>query len=107
MYTFLIKKFIFILIRIKFMEQAIILGRLALSAPRDIVKKIKGVSGVTDANLILGPYDFYIILNVKTREMLGDAVLQIRSIAGVSETMTCYVITFSDIRPEARGANVE
>ena len=89
------------------MEQAIILGKLALSVPRDIVKKFKGVSGVTDANLIFGPYDFYIIVNAETKETLGEAVLQIRSIAGVSETMTCYVISFSDIRPEARGAVVE
>jgi len=89
------------------MEQAIILGKLALSVPRDIVKKFRGVTGVTDANLIFGPYDFYILVNTKTKEMLGDAILQIRSIAGVSETMTCYVISFSDIRPEARGALVE
>jgi hypothetical protein len=89
------------------MEEALVLGKLSHRVPRDIITKIKGIEGVKKASLILGPYDFYALVSTKTKEMLSDLVINMRSHEGVLDTMTCYAVEFSDIRPEARGHHVE
>jgi nitrate reductase NapAB chaperone NapD len=89
------------------MEQALILGKLSNRVPRDLIQNIKKIKSVIHANLIYGPYDFYAVVNTETKEMLSDTVLQIRSYVGVQDTMTCYAIELSDIRPEAKGPYVE
>ncbi len=65
------------------------------------------MQGETDADLIFGPYDFYVIFKTETKEMMGDIALLIRSVEGVLDSLTCYVVSLSDIRPEATGPNVE
>ena len=65
------------------------------------------IEGVNEANLIFGPYDFYATLKTETKEMLGDTAFQIRSIEGVLDSLTCYVVNFSDIRPDALGQGIE
>ena len=62
---------------------------------------------MTDADLIFGPYDFYVIFETETKELMGDIALKIRSIEGVIVSLTCYVVSFSDIRPEASGPGIE
>jgi len=62
---------------------------------------------VTDADLIFGPYDFYIIFKTETKETMGNIALKIRSIEGVLDSQTCYVVSLSDIRPEATGPGIE
>ncbi len=89
------------------MEKALILGKLSIRAPRNIIEEIKKSQGVTDADLIFGPYDFYVIFETETKEMMGDIALKIRSIEGVLDSLTCYVVSFSDIRPEASGPGIE
>ncbi len=89
------------------MEQALILGKISHRAPRNIIEKFKKIDGVTEANLIFGPYDFYALVKTETKETMGDIALEIRSIDGVIDSLTCYVISFSDIRPEATGPLVE
>jgi len=89
------------------MEQALILGKISHRAPRDIIKKFKKIDGVSEANLIFGPYDFYALIKTETKETMGDTALKIRSIEGVLDSLTCYVVSFSDIRPEARGSVAE
>ena len=89
------------------MEQALILGKISHRVPGDIVEKLRKIEGVSEANLIFGPYDFYVTLKTETKEMLGDTAFQIRSIDGVIDSLTCYVVSFSDIRPEARGSGIE
>ena len=84
------------------MERAPILGKLAFSFPRDILVVFKSMSGVTDANLIYGPYDFYVTANAKTKEALSELVLKIRSTKGVADIITCYVISLSELKPEPR-----
>ena len=51
--------------------------------------------------MVLGSYDFYTVINTDSKEKLGNISLKIRSIDGVLDTLTCYAITLSDIRPEA------
>lgn len=89
------------------MEQALILGKISHRVPSDVLEKLKKIQGVSDANLIFGPYDFYVTVKTETKEMLGDTAFQIRSIEGVLDSLTCYVVSFSDIRPEARGSGIE
>lgn len=89
------------------MEQALILGKLGYSFPRDIVSTLMKIPGVCDANLIYGPYDFYAVANTKTKEALSDLVMKIRSTKGVTDTVTCYVVSMADIRPEPKGPLAE
>ncbi len=89
------------------MEQALILGKISHRVPGDILEKLRKIERVSEANLIFGPYDFYVTVKTETKEMLGDTAFQIRSIEGVLDSLTCYVVSFSDIRPEARGSGIE
>ena len=89
------------------MEKALILGKLSHRVTKDVAEKYKKIKGVTDANLIFGPYDFYVLLKTDTKEEMGDIAFQIRSIEGVLDSLTCYVVSFSDIRPEATGTGIE
>jgi hypothetical protein len=89
------------------MEKALILGKISHRVPRNIIEEIKKTQGVTDADLIFGPYDFYVIFKTETKEMMGDIALKIRSIEGVIDSLTCYVVRLSDIRPEATGPGIE
>jgi nitrate reductase NapAB chaperone NapD len=89
------------------MEKALILGKLSHRVPRNIIDQFKKIKGVIDADMIFGPYDFYVLINTDSKEILGETSLKIRSIEGVLDTQTCYVVTFSDIRPEATGSYAE
>jgi nitrate reductase NapAB chaperone NapD len=89
------------------MEKALILGKLSHRVPRNIIDQFKKIKGVSDADMIFGPHDFYIIINTESKEMLGDTSLKIRSLEGVLDTQTCYVVALPDIRPEATGSYAE
>lgn len=49
------------------------------------------VSGVTEANLIYGPYDLYAILERENKEQLLNTVRKIKEMNGIRQTMTCNV----------------
>ena len=89
------------------MEKALILGKMSHRVPVDVLETIKKISGVAEACFIFGPYDFYVTVETDTKSRVGDIVWQIRSIEGVLDTITCYVVSFSDIRPSASGPLVE
>ena len=75
------------------MEQALILGKISHRVPRDIIEKFKKIQGVSEANLIFGPYDFYITIKTDTKETMGDVAFKIRSIEGVLDSLTCTVVS--------------
>ena len=89
------------------MEKALILGKLSHRAPKNILEEIEKIKGVNDAELIFGPFDFFVIISTEEKELMADIVLKIRSIDGVIDSLTCYVVSLSDIRPEAKGPNVD
>jgi nitrate reductase NapAB chaperone NapD len=89
------------------MEQALILGKISHRVPTDILEQFKTIEGVSDANLIYGPYDFYVTIKTESKEMMGDIAFKIRSIDGVLDSLTCYVVNYSDIRPDASGPGIE
>jgi hypothetical protein len=75
------------------MEQALILGKISHRVPSNILEKFRIIKGVNEANLIFGPYDFYVTIKTDTKEMMGDIAFQIRSIEGVIDSLTCYVVS--------------
>ncbi len=75
------------------MEQALILGKISHRVPSNILEKFRIIKGVNEANLIFGPYDFYVTIKTDTKEMMGDIAFQIRSIDGVVDSLTCYVVS--------------
>ena len=89
------------------MEQALIVGKISHRIPSNILEKFKAIKGVKEANLIFGPYDFYVTIKSDTKKMMSDIAFQIRSIDGVIDSLTCYVVNFSDIRPNASGPGIE
>ena len=89
------------------MEQALVLGKISHRVPTDIIEKIREIQGVNEANLVFGPYDFYVTIKTETKERMRDIAFRIRSIDGVLDSLTCYVVSFSDIRPEAKGPGIE
>ena len=89
------------------MEQALIVGKISHRVPSNIIEKLRKIDGVNEANLIFGPYDFYVTVKTETKEKLGDIAFDIRSIDGVIDSLTCYVVSFSDIRPDASGPGIE
>ena len=89
------------------MEQALILGKISHRVPNDILEKFRNIQGISEANLIFGPYDFYATIKTETKQRMGDIAFQLRSIEGVLDSLTCYVVSYSDIRPEATGTGIE
>ena len=89
------------------MEQALIVGKISHRVPSNILEKFRKIDGVNEANLIFGPYGFYVTVKTETKEKLGDIAFDIRSIDGVIDSLTCYVVSFSDIRPDASGPSIE
>jgi hypothetical protein len=89
------------------MEKVLILGKMSHRVQRDILDQIRDLDGVTDAQFIFGPYDFYVTVETETKEEVGDTVWKIRGFEGVLDTITCYVVSFSDIRPSAKGPLIE
>ena len=75
------------------MEQALILGKIAHRVPSNILEKFRAIEGVREANLIFGPYDFYITIQTDTKETMGDVAFKIRSIEGVLDSLTCTVVS--------------
>ena len=74
------------------MEKAIILGSLTRSFPLDTLDKFKSIKGVIDADLLFGPYDFYVVVQVEEKEKLSETALKIRFTEGVASTTTCNVV---------------
>jgi DNA-binding Lrp family transcriptional regulator len=74
------------------MEKAVILGSLARSFPTDIPDKFKSIKGVIDADLLFGPYDFYVVAQAEEKVKLDEIALKIRFTEGVASTTTCNVV---------------
>ena len=89
------------------MEKALILGKLSYRVPQNIIEEFQKIDGVIDADMIFGPYDFYILLNTESKRTLTNTTLMIRSMEGVLDSLTCYVVDITDIRPEATGPRAE
>ena len=74
------------------MEKALIQITLKMRYSSNLVSQLLNVEGVSDASLVHGYYDAFAIVETDTKEKLRNAVIQIRQIFGVHNTITCNVI---------------
>ncbi len=74
------------------LEKVVILGSLTRSFPMEILDKFKSIKDVIDADLLFGPYDFYVVAQAEEKEKLNEIALKIRFAEGVASTTTCSVV---------------
>jgi len=74
------------------MSKALVLITLKLEYSSKLVENLKDIPGVTDAEIIYGPYDAYAVIESDTSEELRDSVLKMRQIYGIHKTTTCNVV---------------
>lgn len=59
----------------------------------EVVKNLRRVDGVLEANMTFGPYDAVAVMEAPDVEALGAILAtQIQPIPGVLETMTCLAV---------------
>jgi DNA-binding Lrp family transcriptional regulator len=60
---------------------------------RDVVRQLRRVEGVTEANMTFGPYDAVAIITAEDTNHLGMILsTKIQPIPGVVETLTCLAV---------------
>ena len=60
---------------------------------RDVVRQLRRVEGVTEANMTFGPYDAVAIIMAEDTNHLGMILsTKIQLIPGVVETLTCLAV---------------
>lgn len=73
--------------------KAYILIRVRMGAVNEVLKNLRRLEGVIEANMTFGPYD--VIAQAQTRDVnqLGRLIAsEIQPIPGVLETLTCLVV---------------
>jgi len=73
------------------MQRALILVKSKSQADTNLFNKIKGYPGVTEANMIYGPYDIYSLCEDPSTLGIKKLVMDIRNLPGVVSTMTCLI----------------
>jgi len=74
------------------MEQALILVVLAGSFKRETIDNIRALPGVTNAYLLYGPYDLYVMIQADDREVIRQTVMKLRAMDSIKSTLTCNII---------------
>ena len=54
------------------MEKALILITLKLESSSNLLEQVKAIPSVTDAEMVYGPYDAYVVLEADTKEELRE-----------------------------------
>lgn len=73
--------------------QAYILIQTEVGKAADVAREITGVSGVTLAEDVTGPYDVIVRAEASNVDELGQLVVaRVQSIAGITRTLTCPVV---------------
>ncbi len=73
------------------MVAAYILIRIAASDPLEILEQLRRMNAVRSAHILLGPTDAIAYVECADHDQLRAAILDIRSIKGVTDTDTRYV----------------
>ncbi|MEN8172406.1 MAG: Lrp/AsnC ligand binding domain-containing protein [Chloroflexota bacterium] len=75
------------------MMKAYVLINAVTGEVRDVVRQLRRVEKVTEANLTFGPYDAVAIVEADDIDKVGMIVYQeIQPIPGVIDTLTCLVV---------------
>jgi DNA-binding Lrp family transcriptional regulator len=73
--------------------QAYILIQTEVGKAADVAREIAGVSGVTLAEDVTGPYDVIVRAEAGNVDELGQLVVaRVQAIAGITRTLTCPVV---------------
>jgi len=73
--------------------QAYILIQTEVGKAADVAREIAGVSGVTLAEDVTGPYDVIVRAEASNVDELGQLVVaRVQNIAGITRTLTCPVV---------------
>lgn len=60
---------------------------------RDVVRQLRRLEGVKEANMTFGPYDVVAVLQADDLQHLGEMIAsQVQPIPGVLETLTCMAV---------------
>lgn len=73
--------------------QAYILIQTDVGKAADVAREIAGVSGVTLAEDVTGPYDVIVRAEAGNVDELGQLVVaRVQNIGGITRTLTCPVV---------------
>lgn len=60
---------------------------------KDVVRQLKRIKGVHEANMTFGPYDAVAVIEADNVMHLGEILAsQIQPIPGIRETLTCLAV---------------
>jgi DNA-binding Lrp family transcriptional regulator len=75
------------------MVQAYILVQTEVGKAAEVARRIRGVTGVTLAEDVTGPYDVIVRAEAPNVDDLGRMVVaQIQGVAGITRTLTCPIV---------------
>ena len=75
------------------MVHAYILVQTEVGKAVEVASAIAGISGVTQADDVTGPYDVIVRAEADNVDDLGKLVVaQIQSVAGITRTLTCPIV---------------
>jgi DNA-binding Lrp family transcriptional regulator len=73
--------------------QAYVLIQTEVGKAADVAREVAGVSGVTLAEDVTGPYDVIVRAEAQNVDELGQLVVaKVQNIAGITRTLTCPVV---------------
>ncbi|MCW2885000.1 Lrp/AsnC family transcriptional regulator [Actinomadura scrupuli] len=75
------------------MVQAYILIQTEVGKAAEVAREIDGISGVTQAEDVTGPYDVIVRAQARSVDELGKLVVaQIQAVEGITRTLTCPIV---------------
>lgn len=73
--------------------KAYVLIRIRAGEVKDVVRNLRKVEGVTEANMTFGPYDAVAVVETTDIAKLGAITASaIQPIPGVEQTLTCLTV---------------
>ncbi|HEX6010149.1 MAG TPA: Lrp/AsnC ligand binding domain-containing protein [Actinomycetota bacterium] len=75
------------------MVQAYILIQTEVGKAAQVAKDVRGITGVSEAEDVTGPYDVIVRAEAKNVDELGRLVVaRIQGVEGITRTLTCPVV---------------
>jgi DNA-binding Lrp family transcriptional regulator len=73
--------------------KAYVLINIRAGELRDVIRQLKKVPGVVDANMTFGPYDAVAVIDASDINQIGKMIsAEIQPIPGVTQTLTCLAV---------------
>jgi DNA-binding Lrp family transcriptional regulator len=73
--------------------QAYILIQTEVGKAAQVAKDVRGITGVSEAEDVTGPYDVIVRVEAKNVDELGRLVVaRIQGVEGITRTLTCPVV---------------